>query len=309
MRCVLGFDGGGTKTECVLMDEVGEVRARTRTGPSNPTRIGLEVALVSLLDAASSALAKACLAASDVAVICGGVAGAGQANLGTQLMGQLQPHFPNAQISIYNDLSLTLAVAGEPPNIVIIAGTGSAVIGRDVSGKLARAGGFGPVFGDLGSAYDIGRKAVVLGLSQSLRGVEKSPLSNEILHVLKMNWVELQDKARIQPDAVFPQVFPVVAKAANGGDDSARSLLRDAAEELRDLVVEVIDRLQLRDEIFLLTKTGGVFGRSAILDEYFDALIREIAPKVKLGQIPVPLAEAAARMALNNIDSPRIDVG
>src|SRR5882724_5017186 len=101
MRCVLGFDGGGTKTECVLMDESGEVRARTRTGPSNPTRVGLEVSLESLLDAASSALTKACLTAPDVAVVCGGVAGAGQANLGAQLMKQLQAHFPNAQISIY----------------------------------------------------------------------------------------------------------------------------------------------------------------------------------------------------------------
>jgi N-acetylglucosamine kinase-like BadF-type ATPase len=28
MRCVLGFDGGGTKTDCVLMDETGALLAR-----------------------------------------------------------------------------------------------------------------------------------------------------------------------------------------------------------------------------------------------------------------------------------------
>src|SRR6201998_3032733 len=40
MRFVLGFDGGGTKTECVLMDETGEGRAKGRSGPSHPVRVG-----------------------------------------------------------------------------------------------------------------------------------------------------------------------------------------------------------------------------------------------------------------------------
>lgn len=203
---------------------------------------------------------------------------------------------------------MTLAASGDPPGIAVIAGTGSAAIGRDTSGTLARAGGFGPVIGDPGSAYEIGRRAVVLGLRQWLRG-DKSPLSNEILHTLNMNWVELQEKAIAQPDSVFPLIFPVVAKAAGEGDDSARLLLRHAAEELRDLVADVVDRLRLRDEIFFLVKTGGVFGRSPILDDYFDALIGEIAPKARIGRMQVSLAEAVARMALNCIDTPIKHVG
>jgi len=53
---------------------------------------------------------------------------------------------------------------------VVIAGTGSAVIGRNSPDNLAREGGLGPALGDPGSAYDIGRKAVVLCLRHSRRG-------------------------------------------------------------------------------------------------------------------------------------------
>ena len=40
MRYVLGLDGGGTKTECVLMDESRQVVTSSRGGPSNPIRVG-----------------------------------------------------------------------------------------------------------------------------------------------------------------------------------------------------------------------------------------------------------------------------
>src|SRR6202021_1465278 len=36
----LGFDGGGTKTDCILMDADANVLARATAGPSNPLRAG-----------------------------------------------------------------------------------------------------------------------------------------------------------------------------------------------------------------------------------------------------------------------------
>src|SRR4051812_35421885 len=59
MRYILGFDGGGSKTECVLMNSVDQVLARTYAGPSNPWRIGIELAARAVEDAASLALEDA----------------------------------------------------------------------------------------------------------------------------------------------------------------------------------------------------------------------------------------------------------
>src|SRR5260370_1935036 len=76
MRWVLGFDGGGTKTDCVLMDESGAVVARARSGASNPTSFGAEVSLASLAEAAKDALRTAGRSEKDVADVLAGVSGA-----------------------------------------------------------------------------------------------------------------------------------------------------------------------------------------------------------------------------------------
>src|SRR5271170_8508057 len=73
-----GFDGGGTKTDCVLMDGSGAVLARSQAGPSNPLRVGFGAALSAVRDATKQAVAQAGLPAdSPVAAICAGLAGAG----------------------------------------------------------------------------------------------------------------------------------------------------------------------------------------------------------------------------------------
>src|SRR5277367_3361463 len=69
MRCVLGFDGGGTKTDCVLMDENGTIRARTRSGPSNPMLIGSDGAVAALLETAGKAVALAGITFTDVRIV------------------------------------------------------------------------------------------------------------------------------------------------------------------------------------------------------------------------------------------------
>src|SRR5690349_15761474 len=191
MRCVLGFDGGGTKTECVLMDETGAILARSRSGPSNPSRVALDMAFDAVVEAAEKVLAAGGKTASDLASISGAIAGAGLAGAFPELNKRLKAKFPNATVFLSTDLSMALAAAGEPPCVVVIAGTGSSVIGRDTPDNLARKGGLGPILGDPGSAYDIGRKAMVLALSQNLAGKD-SYLGKEILNRFQCNWIELQ---------------------------------------------------------------------------------------------------------------------
>jgi N-acetylglucosamine kinase-like BadF-type ATPase len=308
MRCALGFDGGGTKTDCVLMDESGRILARTSAGPSNPTRVGLEGAIAALLEATEKALAASGVLAGDVLSINGGIAGIGAARAHPDFTRKLTLKFPNARVSLNTDLSMVLAATQEIPSVVVIAGTGSAVIGRNSPDNLCREGGWGPTLGDPGSAYDIGRKAIVLSLRQWLRG-PNSPLGNEVLHLFHCNWVDLQDQIRANADSVFPKVFPIVTKAANEGDSSARALLQSAAEDISQLLAPVVENLGLREQSFFLAKTGGVFGRSPFFDEPFDALAAKIAPRARIDPLPEPIAEFAARAAVNSLDSPVRNAG
>jgi len=305
MRWVMGFDGGGTKTDCVLMDESGAILARSRSGASNPTSFGVEVSLASLSEAATDALRSAGKPEKDVAYVVAGISGAGETNMRGTLQSGLQPRFPNATILITSDLVLSLEATGEIPSVVVIAGTGSAVLGRTAPVELARAGGFGPVIGDPGSAYDIGRKAVAMCFQKHLNS-EAFPLGAGILESFKWKLGELLDQARASPGDVFPKIFPIIAGAAESGDAAARTLLTDAALDLRDQAREVIEKLKLSESSFFLAKTGGVFDGSTFLNSQFDNLIREIAPKARLGPPPRTVAEAAAELAREGLRSPLV---
>ncbi len=221
------------------------------------------------------------------------------------LQSGLQPGFPNATILITSDLVLSLGATGEIPSVVVIAGTGSAVLGRTAPFELARAGGFGPVIGDPGSAYDIGRKAVAMCFQKHLNN-EAFPLGAKILETFQWKFNEFFDQARAQPGAVFPKIFPVVASAAESGDAAARTLLAGAAQDLQEQAREVIEKLKLRDVNFFLAKTGGVFDGSAFLNAQFDSLIREIAPKARIGPLPRTVAEAAAQLAREALTTPLV---
>jgi N-acetylglucosamine kinase-like BadF-type ATPase len=297
------MDGGGTKTDCVLMDESGAILARSRSGSSNPTTFGVEASLASLSAAASDALRAAGKSEQDVAYILAGVSGAGETNMRWALQRGLQPKFPNATVLVTSDLVLSLGATGEIPSVVVIAGTGSAVLGRTAPLELARAGGFGPVIGDPGSAYDIGRKAVAICFQKHLNS-EAFPLGASILESFKWKFNELFDNARAQPGTVFPKVFPALAEAAETGDDIARALLTGAAQDLLEQARQVIEKLKLRESNFFLAKTGGVFDGSAFLNAQFDSMIRECAPGARIGPLPRTVAEAAAQLAREALRNP-----
>jgi N-acetylglucosamine kinase-like BadF-type ATPase len=305
MRYVLGFDGGGTKTDCVLMNESGGILARSRSGASNPTSFGAEASLAALSEAATDALRAAAKSEKDVVFILAGVSGAGEPDMRWTLETGLQDRFPNAQITVTSDLVLSLGATGEIPSVVVIAGTGSAVLGRTAPLELARAGGFGPVIGDPGSAYDIGRRAVATCFQKHLN-TQAFPLGSKILESFKWEFSELFDNARAQPSAVFPKIFPVVAEAAETGDAAARMLLTNAAKDLRDQAREVIERLKLSESSFFLAKTGGVFDGSVFLNTQFDGLIKEIAPRARIGPLPRSVAEAAAQLARDALTNPLV---
>src|SRR5260370_37732889 len=148
MRYILGFDGGATKTECVLMNSADQVLARTYAGRSNPSRIGVESAARAVEESAELALRETGLQRSAVTAVGAGLAGTAKTDMKERMRGALQKCFPGAAVTILTDLEAALAAAGEGPAIVLVVGTGSAAFGRNAGGGIAGAGGYGPSPGD-----------------------------------------------------------------------------------------------------------------------------------------------------------------
>src|SRR5208282_73580 len=144
MSYYLGFDGGGTKTDCVLLDGEGNVLRQARGGPSNPLRAGYPRAWFAVSGAADAVLARQSLKAIDIHGICAGFGGAGRSGVAKRMSVFLQRSFPRAEVKVTTDIEIALAAAaGNGPGVVLMAGTGSVAYGRAADGKTVRAGGWG----------------------------------------------------------------------------------------------------------------------------------------------------------------------
>ena len=99
------------------------------------------------------------------------------------------------------------------------------------------------------------------------------------------DWQEFQTRVHAVPDEVFPRIFPAIGKAADAGDRGAQELLQLAAAELAWLVNDLVDRLGLGEQEFLLVQTGGMVQRSDYFDEQLQDRLQEAAPHAEFGAL------------------------
>jgi N-acetylglucosamine kinase-like BadF-type ATPase len=296
----LGLDGGGTKTDCVLVDGSGKTLARSTAGPSNPIRAGYAKAWFTLSDAADVVLEHQHIKAGDIRGIYAGIGGAGRDVVARRIGTFLENAFPQAAVTVTTDLAITLqAAVGDGEGLVLTISTGSAAYGRGAGGETARAGGRGPWFSDEGSAFDIGRRALAAVVrAEENRGPETA-LSERVLKWLGCaEWNRVLDWVVKNPDDVFPRVFPLVAELGDAGDPLCEAILSNAAESLTELVGSVLSRLDLNNREVPIAKAGGAVGRSRFFDAAIDEGLNRVAPRARLIQLATKPAEAAAQLAI-----------
>jgi len=157
---VVGVDGGGTKTEAVIMDANQRVIGEGRAGPSNPLRVGIAGAAAAVREAIDSACAAAKLRRGDLIAAQIGLAGARRRELRERMRETLMP-LGVGEIEVVTDANIALYGATDgAPGLVVIAGTGSICCGINARGKRFCAGGWGPIAGDEGGGAWLARRAL-----------------------------------------------------------------------------------------------------------------------------------------------------
>src|ERR1019366_3698153 len=158
MQHVLGIDAGGTKTVCLLADEHGNILSEGRGGGANLHTSGefeVEKVLHEVMEAAIGDREMT------PAAVCLGIAGVDRDDEARTVRAIMRRIGYKSRIVVVNDALVALvAGAGNAPGIVIIAGTGSIVYGRNARFEEGRPGGWGHIIGDEGSGYWIGREAL-----------------------------------------------------------------------------------------------------------------------------------------------------
>lgn len=238
MKYLIGMDGGGTKTKCILTDINLNPVYETTSRPSNFLVIGTEKVSETILNLINECLSNQKISSDDVAAIVLGTTGGGRRNDAELLENQIikdstKEGFTINKIRIESDARIALegAFSGKPGSI-LIAGTGSIMFGKDAEGQIHRVGGFGRFIGDEGSGYRIGRK----GLNAVAREYDERRKSTKITDLLA------QEFSISSPEELITEVYrnnfniasvaPLVFNAAESGDKIAQRILENEADEL-----------------------------------------------------------------------------
>ncbi len=297
MRYVIGIDAGGTGTVGLLADESGRVLRDARAGGANLVvhgELGVEKVLYQVLDALD--------APGPVAAACLGMAGVDRPEETELMRGVLRRLGLRQGLRIVNDALIAL-VAGAPEGIgiVLVAGTGSIAYGVDPIGRVARAGGWGYLLGDEGSAFWLGHAAVRQGIRAADGRGSATTLYERICRQVGVEhpsglvkWFYDQEHSR---NRVAELAF-LVEEAASEGDAAAEALLEQAAQHLARAARAVADQLVF-PEPYPLVLSGGAFRACPSLERRLqDVLDLPRAGVVRLAAEPATGAVTLARAML-----------
>src|SRR3954468_8062 len=243
----LGIDGGGTRCRARIVDQSGRTLGEASSGPAS-TRIGIEKAWRSIMDATEAAAAQARVTREDFACMDAAVGVAGLGRRGAEAALKNIAH-PFASIAFITDgLAACLGAHSGADGAIVVAGTGSVGVGL-IGGREIRIAGYGFPVSDEGSGADIGLQVVRLALRAADRRFELTPLLSEVLDAFDHDpyqAVAWSEEARATDYAAFA---PIVIRHANQGDPIGRRIVERAADAIGDLLdlflARGIERLSL----------------------------------------------------------------
>ncbi|MGA2053553.1 MAG: N-acetylmuramic acid 6-phosphate etherase [Opitutales bacterium] len=290
---ILGIEGGGTRTTWALLTPEGKTLARGEAGPGNT---------LLLTDAALGKLFRSIRrdAGPRPQAIGGAFAGCQLVSEQSRVEKILRRVWPGARtVRVMEDTRSVLAAAfGDGPGIVVIAGTGSNVAGqKSARDPIEKAGGWGHLFADRGSAYDLARRGLECAFARYDETKKISPLAREYLAAAGKNSLEelvpflLRDTGK----TAVAQWSRCVFSAAGKGDGEARRLLDEAANALAEKVAVVARRLRLAQPGVALA--GGLFENQPDYAARLQRALRRTLPRARSFPLTIPGVFGAARLA------------
>lgn len=276
----LGVDGGSSSTRAMVADEWGRVLGTGAAGPSDYIKSagGRE----RFLEAVKGSVGEAWRAAGlegrpRFRAACLGFCG------GPAYKEPIVREILDADdLTVVADTVVALSGAtGGGPGVATIAGTGSIAFGRNAAGRTARAGGWGYVFGDEGSALDIVRQALRAALRREEGWGPETALRAALLEETGagdvndlMHWFYTVEWPRKRIAALAP----LVDRVAEQRDAAAIEVLRRAGADLAGYALAVRRTLFMPGDEAAMAYVGGVFRSRIVRESYAEALGMECEP-------------------------------
>ncbi|MGN0492696.1 MAG: BadF/BadG/BcrA/BcrD ATPase family protein [Acutalibacteraceae bacterium] len=261
----IGIDGGGTNTRLAAV-KGGTVLFENKGGSSNLCSNDIAVVENNLRELFVEA-------PENVSAICIGSAGIITDEHKKQLRNIIERITGCKNIIVTNDSVIALeAELYDKPGISVTAGTGSICCGKNNNGDYVKAGGWGHIFSDEGSAYFIAAQ----GLKKAF-----SEYDNGKISLLMKVFLDKSDCG--SPEALIEKMYShtfykaFVAELAVGvnqaavmGDCSAGEILSNSGKLLADLCKTVHQRLRLNNSKFTIVCNGSVLTKDRFVREAFE---------------------------------------
>ena len=265
---IIGVDAGGTKTRAAVYDGAGNLHTEAFGGCGHVI-LSYDTAKSSILSVIRGVWDDRC---EFIAV---GAAGASSGELSGRLSEELTAEFGIKTI-VMSDAELALNAAFGPTanGMLVISGTGSVVFLRK-NGTNLRAGGWGHILGDGGSAYCTGLYALRMITSLRDYAIPDEELENAVFAELGIDGIAGLVKyvyASERSKADIAKLAPVIDRLAENGNANAEEILWKSADVLADDAAAVLRRSGMDSVNIALT--GGHITHSDTLRMNFEQILR-----------------------------------
>ncbi|KHK95758.1 N-acetylglucosamine kinase [Microbacterium mangrovi] len=317
MGVVVAVDGGGSKTDAVVLSTSGAVLGRARGTGSSPQVLGLEAAIAVFDAVVREALAAAGQSQPDLvraymsgvdlpeefAAFHDAVAALPWAPASAQRPEPVEGQSAPASLVVDNDLvALLRAGTAEPDAVAVVCGTGVNAVGVRRDGAIVRFPALGMISGDWGGGWHLGEQA----LWHAARAVDgrgpATALVVAIPAVFGLGTIEDVIRAlhfRDIPNHDLSRISPAVFACAAQGDEVAASLVDRQSGEIVTFAVTALRRLDLLDAEVPVVLGGGVIaGGDERLMSGIRAGLDARAPRARIVHVEEPPVVGAALLAL-----------
>ncbi len=291
---VIAIDGGGSKTDILLVDTEDEIAGRMTAPPSNPNDRGIESVCELLCRHCLGLCEKSGVQPHQVRAVFAGIAGASSGDYSSQIAGSLKKVFCDAIVEASHDgINVLYGCFGaEGDGVSIICGTGSSCFVK--KGKqIFRIGGYG-TYDRCGSGYEMGLAAI----SHALRvcdGRDKAGLlSRSVCKKLGGDPVELIDKLTGYGKKEVASYAECVFCAWEQGDKKAEEIVEENLSYIAELITRAGDFFE---EEYTVALAGGIF-KNPKADLYLAQKLSSRVWLTKSGSDPVWGAATYAKQLL-----------
>ena len=263
-QLIIGLDGGGTNTTCILFDSNGFTMDTIYDKGSN-LYVFKDDAIERILFIIRSILEKNKLNYSDISAFGLGIAGISDLDSREKLLKELDRIKITKQTLLLSDVEAAYKILCPNNNgILINIGTGIICFSRNQKGKNIKEAGNGYDKGDLGSGYWLGKEMFSrLILNEAI--VLEDPEMNQIFEVVKSNFKVETFRELYKYIEDSPDIFPYLASLgedtidlAESGNDVALSIIQEGTRYVSEYIKSIAEKMEILNSDVMLSINGSI---------------------------------------------------